>query len=136
MKKKKIIIIGIVVLVIVGLVLFVLLRGNKYKLKLPEREKIVSVSLERNGSGVLISSEERLEKIFDVLYKMSKSNKESTTEKPEDKDYYKMDLNYEDSVATTIYLYKEGNAYYIEQPLNGIYEMKSNDYDIITSYLG
>ena len=136
MKNKRIILIIVIaiILLIVG-VIFIMNR-KVYNINLPELKNVASITIEKNGEVIMLSGKEEVEQIFLII----KGEERKTTTKsvdniPTDKDeVIKVDINFESSTATVVYVYMDNNKYYIEQPMNGIYEIDYEDYQIINGY--
>ncbi len=108
-----------------------------FELNLPEKEKIVSIKLEEGISVKIVSDSTKINDIYDTIASANyKTNNKSKTEMP--KGYntlIKLSFNYEDEVATTIYVYTKNSKYYLEQSTNGIYDIDSNVFEAIENYL-
>lgn len=140
MKNKKIILCLIVVLIFVLLIIGIIYYLNNrksYILNLPELDKIASITLEQNSRSVLLSGEEEIKNIYEIIKGEGRITTESSINDIPvgNSNVIKIDFNYEDSVATIVYIYLKNELYYIEQPLNGIYELNAADFYQIEFYL-
>ncbi len=130
--RKVILIIGIIILLIVAFSVF---NKKSYQLNLPDVKKIVSIGISLKGTSKFVSSEKDINSIYDII----KSNGRKTTENVKDintlTDAIKINLNYENSVATSLYIYTKDDKYYLLQLNNGNYEITKDEYDQLCKYV-
>ncbi len=138
MKDKKFLIVGGIILLVIILIVGIIISKNskQFELNLPKEEDIQSIKLEQNNQGILLSGKEEIQEIFSII----KGENRITSFKSENDipvDGYnviKIDFNYEDSIAAVVYIYFKDDAYFIEQPYNGIYPFNEEEFNIILSY--
>jgi len=108
-----------------------------YELKLPELDRLVSISVEQSEKNVLVNNNEEMEEILNVL-----SGEKRTTHNASVQDYpvnvenaIKIDFNFADGGASRLFVYEKSGKNYIEQPYNGIYVISSGEYSAIQKIL-
>ena len=135
MKKQKIILGIILILILLLTIIFINFKSRKsYTLKIPDINKIVSVSLEKNNKNKFISDKKRINEIYDICKSVPKTYQKSDKDKPTNLEKVKITFYYETSVAAVFYIYKE-DTYFLEEPYKGIYEFAEKNYRKITNYL-
>lgn len=132
--KYRFILMGLVVFLI-GIFLIFIFTNKKEtaNLDMPDLNKIVSISLEKNSKVKMISSEEDIKNIYDIIdsdFKVSTFKNKNSIE-----ELTKVSFNYEENVAMVILIYKSKNKYYIEDVNNKVYEIDIKDYQKIENYL-
>ena len=133
--KKGIIAIVIIILVILGFY-FINKSKDNYQLKLPEKDKVVSIKIENNFSVKTISLESTIKEILAIIDNNYETNVKSINDSPTSPDtLIKITFNYEEEVATFIYAYTRNGKYYLEQPYNGIYEINQDVFEKLENYL-
>ena len=136
MKKRYICIILIILFLVLILGAYYYFFNNRtYKLKLPEAEKIGSISLEQEEN---IKSIYENEKIQDVIYVLNgkTTKKESIQDTPINaSNKIKIEFNFKEEGKSVIFVYEKNNEYYIEQPYNGIYRISPDEYNSIEKYI-
>ncbi len=137
MKKNFLILAAIIIGILIIIVTYLFLTRESFSLKLPEIEKIVSIKLEEGKQIKIISDKNKIKTINEIIAKTNyKTHNKSKTEMPVGYNtLIKLSFNYEDEVATTIYIYTKNGKYYLEQPANGIYEIDISVFDSIENYL-
>lgn len=94
---------------------------------LPAVDEIYSITITTfDGSIISYSDEEWIVQFVNALNRVEVTPKESVQDIPNVENYGKVDISYNDKVATIFY-YTEDGKYYIEQPYQGIY---TTDVDI------
>ncbi len=137
LRKVLLTVILVMLLILIGIGVLYLFRDKEYQLYLPDQELIVSFNIEQNSNSKLISTEEDIINVYNVI----KGDNRLTVIPSKDESFGTINniviinLNYEEKVASTYYLYLKDNTYYLEQPLNGIYEVTKNEYEQILEYL-
>ena len=138
MKKNKWVIpvLIIVIIIILGIVYYYT-NQRTFELRLPEIDKVVSINLSEGIQSKYLSDNNKITDIFNNIKNSNyKTHKESINDMPKDVNkVIKVTFNYESEIATSIFIYNKNNKYYIEQPYNGIYEINSELYEKIKSYL-
>ncbi len=130
--KNKISVLLLGLFIIIAGIVFYFNNRKIYYINIPVYEDVVSITLKEQIRNVIISDETIIKDIFKEI----KSNKLETTKKsdnevPNISNNIRIDFNFENMVAATIYLYNEDGKYYLEQPYNGIYQIKQETYDNI-----
>ena len=135
MKSKKIMLVILVLIAFV--IIYIAFTSNKvnYELHLPEFDKVVSITVEKNAKGTLISQTSKINNIIDIVKNIKKTNKGNSEDITKIENSIKVSFNYEESVATLLYVYTKNNKYYLEQPNNGLYEISKENYELINSYI-
>ncbi len=108
-----------------------------YELKLPEVEKLESISVEQAEKDVLVIDNEGMEEILNVL-----SGEKRTTHNASVQDSpvnvenaIKIDFNFTNGGASRLFVYEKNGKSYIEQPYNGIYAISAEEYSSIEKIL-
>ena len=96
---------------------------------LPAVDEIDSINIITfDNSEISYSDEEWIEQFIDILTNTETTTKESVQDIPNVENYGKVDISYNNKIAT-IYYYIEKGKYYIEQPYQGIY-VTDDDIDV------
>lgn len=130
-KTKIAILVGVVVLIICAIFIF---TGKKYTLVIKDTENITTVLSQKNTSTskIEISSKTLINEIITAISNERVTKNESKTETPTADEYYTITFN---GTNQKIYMYTLDGKFYIEEPLNGIYEIPQEEYDKIMRYL-
>ncbi len=136
MKNKNIlfVILAIILLSVFMIIVFYQFKDKRtYELNLPQLENLKSISLEQNANGIVISDNDEIKEILYVLNGTKRTTKqESIQDAPVNiDDEIKVDFNFTEGGASTIFVYKKNNSYYIEQPYNGIYQISGDEYNSV-----
>lgn len=127
MKKKFVMAFIIGILLLIGIETAVyFINKPKYILHLPTVEKLTSIHIENKK----IETPEDMQEILNVLNKEGRTTKEeSIQDSPVNvEEILKVDFYFIESGISTLFVYKRNNAYYIEQPYNGIYKITKEEY--------
>lgn len=141
MKKNLKPVMLIVVLLAVGIAAMIVTGMHKgsYELKLPEQENLAGITIEKEGKQEEITDGEEIKNIIYILYGSDKgrnTKEESISDAPVNvNDSIKVDFNFAEKGTSTLFVYKKGGQYYIEQPYNGIYRISGDEYDSIEKYI-
>lgn len=136
--KKKNIIIGIaLVLILILVLLYYFIVGRTYNLDLPKSAEVTGISFDKSNDGVFITARADMDKILDTLYDVKRETKtKSVQDSPVNvKELIQVDFYLNGGKISSIYVYKKGNKYYIEQPYNGIYKISKEEYNDISKYM-
>ena len=138
MQRKFFIILIIILLMLMILgIFYYFMNSRTYNLKLPQLEKLESISLEQDTNKKVINDNEKMKDIINILNETKRTSKEesiqdspvNTTNK------IKIDFYFKETGASTLFVYERNNKYYIEQPYNGIYIISINEYNSIEKYI-
>lgn len=106
-----------------------------YSLYLPEADELTSITLEQNAEGKVISDYEEMDNILDVLNGVKRvSQQESVQDWPVNVENEIVISFYSDRGLSSVFVYKRGWRYYIEQPYNGVYRISEDEYKVIEDY--
>lgn len=142
MKNKKIFpIMAIITIFIVGIAMGVsgcFMGGRTYELNLPKFENLRSISIERNAEKTVIDGSEEMEDFLNILTGDGRTTRSaSVQDAPVNADeVIKVEFNFSETGASTIFVYQKSGKYYIEQPYNGIYQISADDYNGIERIIG
>lgn len=138
-KQRKFFIVLVIILfllMIVG-IFYHFMNKRTYKLNLPQLENLKSISLEQNANGKVISDNEEIRDIINILNGKERTTKEESIqdEPVNTNNKIKIDFNFKETGASTLFIYEKNNKYYIEQPYNGIYKILEEEYNSIEKYI-
>ena len=115
--------------------------GSDKKITLPELEKITEIEIIKNTSerGKKVTGKEEISKIISELKDNSESTKkESVSDEPTNTEDYICIKFYQDNAddsPSIVYLYKDKDDSFIEQPYSGIWKLKNEIFDNISENL-
>lgn len=141
MKKSWMFIASIVVLLPAGImaVLFFGVNRRSYELHLPAPEKLASISVKKEGRQTEIVDSEIIE---DIIYVLSgsgngrRTKEESISDAPQGaEELFLVDFHFAEQGTSTLFVYKKGGRYYMEQPYNGIYQISGDEYNTVGKHL-
>ena len=138
MQRKFFIILIIILLMLMILGIFYYFMNRRtYNLNLPQLEKLESISLEQDTNKKVINDNEKMKDIINILNETKRTSKEeSIQDSPVNtSNKVKIDFNFKETGASTLFVYERNNKYYIEQPYNGIYIISINEYNSIEKYI-
>lgn len=102
---------------------------------LPAVDEIDSINITTfDNSEISYSDEEWIEQFIDILTNTETTTNESVQDIPNVETYGKVDISYNNKIATIFY-YIEKGKYYIEQPYQGIY-VTDVDIDVFIKGVG
>lgn len=139
MKNKKIFpIMAIITIFIVGIAMGFSGCFKTYELNLPKFENLSSISIERNAGKTVIDGSEEMEDFLNILTGDGRTTRSaSVQDAPVNADeVIKVEFNFSETGASTIFVYQKSGKYYIEQPYNGIYQISADDYNGIERIIG
>lgn len=137
MQRKFFIILIIILLMLMILgIFYYFMNSRTYNLKLPQLEKLESISLEQDTNKKVINDNEKMKDIINILNERERTSKEeSIQDSPVNtSNKVKIDFNFKETGASTLFVYEKNNKYYIEQPYNGIYRISMDEYNSIEKY--
>ena len=137
MQRKFFIILIIILLMLMILgIFYYIMNSRTYNLKLPQLEKLESISLEQDTNKKVINDNEKMKDIINILNERERTSKEeSIQDSPVNtSNKVKIDFNFKETGASTLFVYERNNKYYIEQPYNGIYRISMDEYNSIEKY--
>ncbi len=137
MQRKFFIILIIILLMLMILgIFYYFINSRTYNLKLPQLEKLESISLEQDTNKKVINDNEKMKDIINILNERERTSKEeSIQDSPVNtSNKVKIDFNFKETGASTLFVYERNNKYYIEQPYNGIYKISMDEYNSIEKY--
>lgn len=135
MKKQ----IGIILVLIIMLALTAC--GSNIKINLPKAEEIKEIEIMKNTSedGVKIENQDEISTIIaEIKENTNNTGKESISDQPINIDEYliiKFHHKNAEGSPSIMYLYKEKKISYVEQPYSGIWKLKEEIFDRISSNL-
>ena len=138
MQRKFFIILIIILLMLMILgIFYYFMNSRTYNLKLPQLEKLESISLEQDTNKKVINDNEKMKDIINILNERERTSKEeSIQDSPVNtSNKVKIDFNFKETGASTLFVYERNNKYYIEQPYNGIYRISMDEYNSIEKYI-
>ena len=113
--------------------------GDK-KVELPEPVSIESIDLQfvddsGTSSGTVSIDNEEKDAVIELLQTTCKYRSESVYDNPQEASYISVNIHAKsDEENTTLYVYKKGNGYYVEQPYVGIWTTNEELYNMINSH--
>ena len=139
MKKRKVFIVLIIVLFLLIAVccIFYFTNNRTYKINLPELEKLESITLEKDGNEKIITNNEEMKEILEILKGKERNTKtQSIQDEPVNiSNKIKVEMNFKEIGEFILFIYEKDNKYYIEQPYNGIYRISGDEYNSIEKYI-
>lgn len=115
--------------------------GSNKKIVLPKPDQITEIEIMKNTSesGMKIIEQDKIYKIISVIKENTNNTwKESTNDQPTNiEEYITIKFNHEnvEGSPSIVYLYKNKNICYVEQPYSGIWELSEEIFDSISSNL-
>lgn len=134
MKKKSLIIALIVVMIAV---ITTACSKTEYTLDLPkEADNYTSVSLQYGEDTQTFDTAENIQSVIDKLT----AKERVTTQKElgaviDENEKIRIDFEFCKGGISTLYVLQKDDKYYIEQDLNGVYEITQNEYNDIKELL-
>lgn len=126
----------IVLAIILGIVVH-LKNRDVYFLKLPEVPNIESIILEmKNKETKYIVKRDDITEIMNIIKGNFRTTKEESTKDVPKKAKKLVTIHINtDTGLQTVYTYRKGFKYYIEQPQGGIYRITKSEYKNIYKYI-
>lgn len=100
---------------------------TKEPIILPDAEDIISVDIKIGEDTVSCSDEAWINGVIENFSKSEPTGEESIQDVPAAERYIKVEFQFEDGTSA-LFAYEEDGKYYIEQPYQGIYEIKEEAY--------
>lgn len=105
--------------------------GKADPIVLPDRDDIANISVVIDGETIYHEDSAWIDSVMSGIADAEPTSKESVQDVPQVDDYIKLDIQLYGGVST-VFAYEEDGKYYIEQPYQGIYELDSDTYTLIT----
>lgn len=105
--------------------------GKADPIVLPDRDDIANISVVIDGETIYHEDSAWIDSVMFGIADAEPTSKESVQDVPQVDDYIKLDIQLYGGVST-VFAYEEDGKYYIEQPYQGIYELDSDTYTLIT----
>ena len=116
-------------------------NGSNKKIVLPKAEEIKEIEIMKNTSEKSLKIENQ-DEIADIIEEIKENTndtgRESVNDQPTNiKDYIIVKFHYKNAEESPsiAYLYKDKNNSYVEQPYSGIWKLKEETFDRISSNL-
>lgn len=115
--------------------------GSNKKINLPKAEEIKEIEIMKNTSEEILKIENKDEIssiIEEIKENTNDTGKESVNDQPTNiKDYIIVKFHYKNAEESPsiAYLYKDKNSRYVEQPYAGIWKLREETFDRISSNL-
>lgn len=138
MKKKLFILVGIILFVLILIViLFHYNNKRTYTINLSQTESVKNIVLKQAKNEKKYHDKETIEEILDSIGEVKRlTRKESIQDYPVNaSNVIEVNLYFNKTDKTTIFVYNKGKKYYIEQPYNGIYDFSVEEYNELTKYI-
>ena len=116
-------------------------HSSNKKIVLPKAEEIKEIEIMKNTSeeSLKIEDQEEISGIVEEIKENTNdTGKESVNDQPTNiKDYIIVTFHYKNAEASPsiAYLYKDKNSRYVEQPYSGIWKVREETFDRISSHL-
>ena len=115
--------------------------GSNKKINLPNAEEIKEIEIMKNASedGLKIENQDEIAGIIEAIKENTNdTGKESVNDQPTNiNDYIILKFHHKNAEESpsVVYLYKDKNSRYVEQPYSGIWKLKEDIFDRISSHL-
>lgn len=116
-------------------------NGSNKKIVLPKAEEIKEIEIMKNTSEERLKIENQ-DEIDDIIEEIKENtndtDKESVNDQPTNIDDYliiKFHHKNAEENPSVVYLYKDKNDSYVEQPYSGIWKLREETFDRISSHL-
>ena len=122
---------------IAGIYCYNKLNKRTYNLELPMAEEISNITIVQNTKAIDVSDSQEIKNIVETLGGVKRiTKKESIQDMPVNvENEIKIDFKTINNRTDTIFVYKNKNKFYIEQPYNGIYEITEDEYNSVEKYV-
>lgn len=104
--------------------------GKADPITVPATEDILSITVTSGEESRTYYDTDWITQVITDINNSKPTNKQSVQDVPQNDNYIKLDIKLNEGTAT-LFVYKDGESYYIEQPYQGIYEIDSDFYDFI-----
>jgi len=134
-RAKTVYIIICLVLLAVAVGLIFIFAKPAQRLELPDAESVDYVEMEQfndrlSVGTVIITDKNEYEKMLSTLSGSKKTWRQSINDAPYEEDYLLIKIYFNERMRG-LYLYSQGNRYYIEEPYAGIYKGNKSSSDEI-----
>lgn len=118
--------------VLLGLCLCLMLTscGKANPITVPSADDVISITVISDEESVTYDDTEWIAQVISDISDSKPTNKQSVQDVPQVESYIQLDLRLGEGTST-LFIYKDGENCYIEQPYQGIYEINSELYDLI-----
>lgn len=96
----------------------------------PDADDIISITVTSGKESITYDDKDWITQVISDINSSKPTNKQSVQDVPQKDNYMKVGIKL-DKGTTILFIYKDGESYYIEQPYHGIYEIDSELYDLI-----
>ena len=115
--------------------------GSNKKINLPKAEEVKEIEIMKNTSEDRLKIENQ-DEIFGIIADIEENTKDTGKESVNDQptnidDYLIVKFHHKNAEEnpSVVYLYKDKNSRYIEQPYSGIWKLSEETFDRISSHL-
>lgn len=122
---------------ILGVLYFNKVYKSSYVLNIPSEGNVYNINLEQNGKRTQANEQDKINDIINIVGEVKRTTtNESVQDSPINvENEIKIDFEYDESKASTVFVYKKKGKYFIEQPYNGIYRISLDDSSSIEKYI-
>ena len=126
--------------VLITILIFTACGSNK-KIVLPKAEEIKEIEIMKNTSedSLKIENQDEIAGIIEVIEENTNdTGRESVNDQPTNiNDYIIVKLHHKNAEESpsVVYLYKDKNSRYVEQPYSGIWKLREDTFNEISSHL-
>lgn len=126
----------ILIFIMIGSLYYCLKNKKTYELKLPNAEILEKITIKGDNTKT-IEKETEIKKLLDNLSKINRiTQKESVQDTPvKATNIITINCTFKTAGNSVIFAYKKKNKYYMEEPYNGIYDIKEEDYNYIRNFI-
>lgn len=104
--------------------------GKADPITVPAIEDILSITVTIGEESRIYYDTDWITQVITDINNSKPTNKQSVQDVPQNENYIKLDIKLNEGTPT-LFVYKDGDSYYIEQPYQGIYGVDSEFYDFI-----
>lgn len=128
-------------LVLIAILSLTACGGSNKKISLPKAEEVKEIEIMKNTSeeGLKIESQDEIAGIIaEIEENTDATGKESVNDQPTNiDDYLTIRFHHKDAEEnpSVVYLYKEKNTSYVEQPYAGIWKLREETFDEVSGKL-
>lgn len=132
-KLLKLLLTLFIICFIAGVLWYKYENRRVYTLNIPDSYELNSIVVESKKGNFTTSDEKEME---DILTDIAELNLKTKIESSQDMptgvaNFIAIRLYYREDKVKNFYLYEKKNKYYLEEPYNGIYKLKENDYNFL-----
>ena len=128
-------------LVLIAILSLTACGGSNKKISLPKAEEVKEIEIMKNTSeeGLRIESQDEIAGIIaEIEENTDATGRESVNDQPTNiDDYLTIKFHHKDAEEnpSVVYLYKDKNTSYVEQPYSGIWKLREEIFDKISGHL-